>query len=52
MVSSGHGRGVLEAVVIFFIGVPLVLLIKKKVPSLVTRKAFLDETPADETKEN
>lgn len=41
-----------EAVVIFFIGVPLVLLIKKKVPSLVTRKAFLDETPADETKEN
>lgn len=39
-----------EAVVIFFIGVPLVLLIKKKVPSLVTRKAFLDETPADETK--
>lgn len=41
-----------EAVVIFFIGVPLVLLIKKKVPSLVTRKAFLDENPADETKEN
>lgn len=41
-----------EAVVIFFIGVSLVLLIKKKVPSLVTRKAFLDETPADETKEN
>ena len=37
-----------EAVVIFFIGVPLVLLIKKKGPSLVTRKAFLDETPADE----
>ena len=41
-----------ETVVIFFIGVPLVLLIKKKVPSLVTRKAFLDETPAEETKEN
>ena len=40
-----------EAVVIYFVGIPLVLLLKKKAPSLVTRKIFLDETPSDNTDE-
>lgn len=41
-----------ESVVVYLVGVPLVLLLKKKAPSLVTRKAFLDKNPPDETEEN
>lgn len=41
-----------EAVVVYFIGIPLVILLKKKAHGLVTRKIFLDETKQENNDEN